>query len=82
MFQLNYRRDTCILDPESLNLVLLQGIREDVMETLNMLSGGDICQMTYDDIKTIFKNDSRVAKKRGRSNQCLVNSSPSTSTVK
>ena len=41
-FQLNYRRDNCNPDPESLELFLLWGIREEVLETLNMLSGGDI----------------------------------------
>lgn len=41
-FQLNYRRANFTLDLESLNLVLLWAIREDVMETLNMLSRRDI----------------------------------------
>ena len=55
---------------------------EDVMETLNMLSAGDIYQFPYDDIKTIFKNHSRSARKKCRSSQSLVSSSPSTSTIK
>ena len=37
-FQLNYKRANCTLDPESLKRVLLQGIMEEVIETLNMLS--------------------------------------------
>ena len=37
IFQLNYRRANCTLDPESFKLVLIRGIREYVMETLNML---------------------------------------------
>ena len=37
------------------------------METLNVLSGGEIEQWPYDDIKTIFKNHSRVDRKYGRS---------------
>lgn len=66
-FQLNYRRDNYTLDLESLKLVLLQGIREDLMETLNMLSSGDIYQLIYEYIKIIFKNHYRDAMKRGRS---------------
>ena len=42
MFQLNYRRANYTLDAESLKLVLLWKIKEYVMETLNMLFGGDI----------------------------------------
>lgn len=42
IFQLIYRIANCTLDHESLKLVLIQGIREDVMETLNMLSRLDI----------------------------------------
>jgi len=41
-FQISYRRVRCTLDPKSLKLVLLPEIREDVLETLNMLSRGDI----------------------------------------
>lgn len=52
------------------------------MDTLNMLYGGYIYQPTYDDIKTIFKNHLRAIRKRGRSSQGLVNSSPATSTIK
>lgn len=52
------------------------------METLNMMSRGDISQFPYGDIKTVFKNHSRDARKKGRSIQGLVNSSPSTSSLK
>ena len=52
------------------------------METVNMLCSGDIYQLTYEYIKTIFNNNSRAARKRGRSNQGLLNSSPSTSNIK
>lgn len=41
-FQLRCKRAICTLDPESLKLVLLRGIREEILETINMLSGGDI----------------------------------------
>lgn len=36
-FQLSYKRSSCTLDPESLKLVLVKGIREDLLER-----GGDI----------------------------------------
>ena len=41
-FQLSYKRARCTLDPESLKIFLLRGIREGLIETLNLLSGGDI----------------------------------------
>jgi hypothetical protein len=53
-FQLSYKRDQNFTpDEDSLNLVLLQGVREDKMETLNILSNGDIYQLDYDDQKNI-----------------------------
>lgn len=52
------------------------------METLNMLFGGDIYQLTYDEIKKILKNLSRVTGKRGRSSQGPISSSLSTLTIK
>lgn len=42
IFKLNYSRANCTLDLESLKLVLLQETGDDVMETLNMMSGEDI----------------------------------------
>lgn len=81
-FQLNYKRANCTLDLKSLKLVLLQGIMEDVMKTLNMLFGGYIYQFPYDDIKMVLRNHFRVVRKKGRSSQLLVSSSPSTSTIK
>jgi len=82
IFQLSYRRANYTLDRESLKLVLLQGIREDMLVTLNMLSGGDIYQLSYNDIKNVFKNNSRVVKKNGWASQGLVSSSPSTTSIK
>jgi len=52
------------------------------METINMLFSGDFYQLNYDDIKTIFKNHSRVARKRRRYGQGQGNSSPCASTNK
>jgi len=35
-FQLSYKRARCTLDPESLKLVLLRGVREDLLDTLHL----------------------------------------------
>ena len=78
-FQLNYKRANCTLDPDSLKLVLLRGISEEMIETLNMLSGGDIYQQPYEKIKTIFRNHSRAFRKKGRVSQSTSNT-PSSST--
>lgn len=64
-FQLNYKMVRCTIDPESLKLVLLRGICEDILDTLHLLAGGDIYQLSYEDTKTIFRNHSRVARKKG-----------------
>lgn len=74
-FQLSYKRARCTLDPESLKLVLLRGILEDLLDTLHLLAGGDIYQLPYEDIKTIFGNHSRAARKRGRESQPTANTS-------
>ena len=42
IFQLSYKRARCKLDPKSLKLVLLRGVREDLLDTLHLLAGGDI----------------------------------------
>ena len=54
-FQLSYKRTECKLDPESLKLVLLRGIWEDLLDTLHLLARGDIYQLPYEDIKTILE---------------------------
>ena len=65
-FQLSYKTARCTLDLESLKLFLLRGIPKDLLDTLHLLAGGDIYQLPYDDIKTVFRNHSRAARKRGR----------------
>ena len=67
--QLSYKRARCTLEPKSLKLVLLRGVPEDLLDTLHLLAGGDIYQLPYDDIKTVFRNHSRASQKRGRGNQ-------------
>jgi len=37
--------------------------------------------LSYDDIKIVFNNHSRVFRKKGRASQGLVNSSPSTTSI-
>jgi len=81
-FQLNYKRTRCTLDLKSLKLVLLKGIREDILETLNMLSEGKIYQLSDDDINRIFNKRSKAAKNKGRSSQDLANSSSSNRSIK
>jgi len=81
-FQLSYKRVRCTLDPESLKLVLLRGVREDILDTLNLLEGGDIYYPPYEDIKNVFKNHSREAMKKARSTQPMANSSSSNTSIK
>jgi len=81
-FQLSYKRARCTLDPESLKLVLLRGIREDLLDTLHLLARGDIYQLSYEDIKTIFRNHSRAARKKGRRSQPIASTSSSNSSIK
>lgn len=73
-FKLSYKRTRCTFDPESLKLVLRRGIREDLLETLNMFSRGDIYQLYYDDIKKIFKNSSMGTRKKGMASQYFASS--------
>ena len=67
-FQISYKLARCTFDPESLKLVLLRGVPEDLLYTLRMLAKEDIYQLPYEDIKVVFRNHSREARKRGRGN--------------
>jgi hypothetical protein len=46
--------------------VLLRGIREDLMEDLDLIVAGDIYQFTYVEIKGPFKNYLRETMRKGR----------------
>lgn len=81
-FKLSYKRARCTLDPKSLKLVLLRGIKEDLLETLKLLLGRDIYQLPYDDIKSVFKNHSREARKKDRASQVVASSSSSNTSIK
>jgi len=80
--QLSYKRARYTLDPKSLKLVLLRGIREDLLDTLHMIVGGDIYQLPYEDIKTVFSNHSRATRKKGRGSQPMTSTSSSNSSIK
>jgi len=80
--QLSYKRARCTLDPKSLNLVLLSGGGEYLLDTLNQLSGRDIYQLPYEDIKNVFKNHSKEARKKGRGSLTMANSSSSNTSIK
>ena len=82
IFYLSYKRARCTLDPESLKLILLRGVREDLLDTLNLLAGGDIYQLPYDDIKIVFKNHSREVRMKGKASQSVANSSSSNTSIK
>jgi len=46
------------------------------------LLGGDIYQLPYDDIKTVFRNHCRAARKKGRASQVVASSSSSNTSIK
>lgn len=81
-FQLNYKRAKCTLDTRSLKLVLLRGIKEEVIETLNMMSGGDIYQLSYEDFKIVFRKHSKASRKKDRASQSMTNTPSSSTSIK
>ena len=81
-FQLNYKRVGSTVDPESLKLVVPRGIQEDLLDTLHLLVGGDIYQLSYEDINTVFRNHSRAARRKGRGSQPIASTSSSNSSIK
>ena len=72
----------CTLDPESLKLVLLSGVREDLVDNLIMVGGGEIYELPYEDMKVLFTNHSRVARKNSRGSQPMVSPSSSNTSIK
>jgi hypothetical protein len=80
-FQLSYKRSlNYTLDGDSFKLVLLSGVREYMMETLNIISNGYIYQLDYDDIKRIFNRHSRSSRKKDRRSRGLVSQSSNPTT--
>jgi hypothetical protein len=50
-FQYNLQRTKQnTLDPETLRIIFLRGIKDDCMHALNLMGAEDISQMTYNDI--------------------------------
>lgn len=83
-FQLSYRRaHSCTLDEHFLKIVLLHGVREELMETLNLLANGDIFQLEYYEIKKIFNNYSKAIIKKNIDDRILnyYPSKPTNSTI-
>lgn len=67
-FQLSDKRShSCPLDDDSLKFVLIKGVREEYIDTLNLLAHGDISQLTYEEINNFFKNYARSSSKKGKS---------------
>ena len=81
-FQFSYKRVGCAFDPESLKLVLLRGIQEDLLDTLHLLAEGDIYQLPYHDKKIVVRNHSRVDRKKGRGSQPIASMFSSNSSIK
>ena len=66
----------------SQKLVLLRGVREDLLDSLHLLAGGDIYQLPYEDINIVFRNHSSAARKKGRGSQPMASTSSSNSYIK
>ena len=60
------------MDLESLKLVLLGGVREELMENLNLFENGDIFHLSYEKINKVFKNYSKDGSKNNRDCGCVV----------
>jgi hypothetical protein len=72
-FQYNLQRTKQnTLDPETLRIIFLRGIKDDCMDALNLMGAGDISQMTYNDICELCKRYSRGITKSGKSPRDLV----------
>lgn len=52
------------------------------MDTLHLLVGGDIYQLPYEDVNTVFRSNSRVARKKGWGSEPMVTTSSSNSSLK
>lgn len=52
------------------------------MDTLKLLARADMYQLPYEDIKTVFRNHSRAARKKVRGSQLMVSPSSSNSSIK
>ena len=56
-FHFTQKWDTnCEVSPNSLKLVFLREIIEELLETVNLIALGYICRFTYDEIIYLLKN--------------------------
>jgi hypothetical protein len=60
------------LDDESLKLVLLRGVLDEWMDTLNLIAVGDIFKCTYDEIRDVLKNYSKVATRSNKGLRSVI----------
>ena len=67
-FQLSYKRARCTLDPKSLKLVLLRGVREDLLATLNLLARGDMYLKTL----SLQMDTMHIKRKKGEVERTLA----------
>jgi len=63
-------------------LVLLRGIQKYLLDTLHLLAGGDIYELSYKHIKTIFRNHSRVARNNITGGHPIASTYSSKSSIK
>ena len=61
-----------MLTEDSQKLVFLREVKEDCLEALDLMAGGDVYQSTWDDLKKICFNYSRSAMKKGRGHRSLT----------
>ena len=61
-----------VLTEDSQKLVFLRGVKEDCLEALDLMDGGDVYQSSWDDLKKICFKYSRSAMKKGRGHQSIT----------
>jgi hypothetical protein len=54
------------LDKDTLQTILIRGIRDDCLDLLNLMGGGDISQIEYDHICELCKIYSQGTSKHGK----------------
>jgi len=59
------------LDPKTLHIFFLKGIREDYLETLNLMGAGDASQPSYEEICELCKQYYRESANMGKIRKIL-----------
>ena len=57
---------------DSQKLVFLRGVNDDYLEALNLMTGGDVYQASWDYLKKIYQNYSRLTMKKDRGPHSIV----------